>query len=120
MLLVGALLVGSTLGEAFPRDVQLRYRFGPDHASLREAHIAFVRDGEEEQAARFTPSSGFPAGMDHEVSLTPGRYQVQVTLRADDGARYVERGLRVPTEGVVALDLFEPSWTARADAGGAR
>ncbi|MBX3246764.1 MAG: hypothetical protein KF901_06265 [Myxococcales bacterium] len=118
VLLVGLLVVGSTLSESFPRDVHLRYRFGPSHATVREAHVTFVRDGEEEQSARFSRPSGFPAGLDHELSLMPGRYEVQVTLRDDQGARHLARGLRVPTDGVVSLDLFEPSWGGRAAIGG--
>jgi hypothetical protein len=107
VLLVGVLVVGPMLGDAVPRDVHLRYAFGPEHASVREAHVAFVLDGAEIQAARFARPDGFPDRLDHEVSLAPGRYRVEATLRADGSLRRVERLLRVPSDGVVLLDLYE-------------
>ena len=107
VLLVGVLVVGPMIGGAVPRDVHLRYAFGPDHASVREAHVAFVLDGDEIQAARFARPGGFPDRLDHEVSLSPGRYRIQATLRADGSLRRVERLLRVPADGVVLLDLYE-------------
>jgi hypothetical protein len=107
VLLVGALVIGPMLRDAVPRDVHLRYAFGPEHATVREAAVTFVLDGAEVHAARFTRRDGFPDRLDHEVSLAPGRYRVEATLRADGSVRRVERLLRVPSDGVVLLDLYE-------------
>ncbi|MCB9613401.1 MAG: hypothetical protein H6721_28790 [Sandaracinus sp.] len=107
VLAVGIVVVGGAIGDAMPRDVHLRYAFGPEHDALREAHVAFLLEDEEVQSARFARAGGFPDRMDHEVSLAPGRYRVEATLRTDASSRRVERALRVPTDGVVLLDLYE-------------
>jgi hypothetical protein len=109
VLVVGAVVVGSFAADGVPRDVQLRYHFGPGHADVREAEVAFLLGDEAIQSVRFARPHGFPDRLDHEVSLAPGRYRVEATLRSDGVSRRVERALRVPTDGVVLLDLYEPS-----------
>ena len=47
VVVVGVLVVGGRLFDAVPRDVHLRLRFGPDHAAVREAYVAYEQDGEE-------------------------------------------------------------------------
>ncbi len=108
VLLVGVVAVGTILGDEVPREVQLRYAFGPDHAALREAHVAFWVGDDEIQSARFTRPRGFPDHLDHAVSLAPGRYRVEATLRSEATSRRVERALRVPIDGVIFLDLAAP------------
>lgn len=108
VLLVGVVAVGAILGDEVPREVHLRYAFGPDHATLREAHVAFWIGDDEVQSARFTHPRGLPDRLDHAISLAPGRYRVEATLRSEASSRRVERALRVPIDGVVLLDLAAP------------
>ncbi|HBP18538.1 MAG TPA: hypothetical protein RMH85_11800 [Polyangiaceae bacterium LLY-WYZ-15_(1-7)] len=104
VVVVGVLVVGGRLFDAVPRDVHLRLRFGPDHAAVREAYVAYEQDGEEVVGARFHRPD---ETVDHELSLAPGRYAITATLRTEEGGRVIRRALRVPSDGVVHVDLYD-------------
>ncbi len=96
----GVMVLALQLFEAFPRDIELRYRL--DQA-VTEARIDYAHAGEHVSGVTV---SGPAAEFDHSVSLSPGRYVIEATLRQEDGSTRVEtRTLDVPVEGTVWVDL---------------
>ncbi len=116
MVLVGLAVVGTTLFEAAPRETEIRYDLGPDHGRVVEVRLSYRHDGEEVKGARFTWPDGAPPSLRHEVELVPGRYEVRAELVAPGEQRTIERALRVPSEGVVRIDLFDEAVALVAEA----
>lgn len=118
VLLGGLLFVGSTLFDAAPRETEIRYDLGPDHGSVVSARIVYLHEGDEVKGARFTYEDGAPAAVRHFVELSPGRYEVRAELSRRDGTETrLRRALRVPADGVVRIELYDPEAVAM---GGAR
>jgi hypothetical protein len=100
------LLIGRQLEGAIPREVHLRYELGPTHGALHEARIGYRLDGEEMKAVRFAYAHGAPSSIDHQVTLSPGRYEIVAELHGGASGREVVRALEVPADGIVRVDLF--------------
>lgn len=99
----GALVVGLSLFDAYPREVELRYRLGS--ADVQEAVISYAHEGEEVGGVTVrAPREAF----DHTVSLAPGRYTIEARLREPEGLRTERRSLEVPADGTVWIDLRGP------------
>lgn len=107
---LGVLVVGGELQRNAPRETDIEYLFGPDHARVVGARIAYMLEGEEVQTARFTFASGAPASIHHIVDLAPGRYTVVVEVLEVGNVRMIERTLEVPAEGAVRIDLVEQAF----------
>ena len=98
-------VIGGTLFDAWPREVEVSYSLGDDHGAVREARIAYLLEGEEVKGVRFAEPTGFGPRLFHRVELMPGRYDVEATLVGEGVARSVTRALEVPAEGLVRMDL---------------
>lgn len=107
VVVVGVLVVGGQLFEAFPRDTEIRYGLGPDHGAVDELSLVYLEDGELVVGATFRWPEGAPGSLTHEVELAPGRYEIEARLSGRGSPRVVRRALAVPVEGVVRIDLFE-------------
>lgn len=106
VLVLAVFGVGGELLGAWPRDVDVELALGPDHGSVRELRVAYVQQDEEVQAVRLNYPTGAPAHVRHRARLAPGHYELQVEIGAVEGPRRLEsRGLQVPTDGTVRVDL---------------
>lgn len=113
VILVGLVVVGSTVFDASPRETEIRYDLGPQHETVREARIVYFTEGQEVKGVRFHWDRGAPPSLRHTVELSPGRYDIQVDLMEAEGHRSVRRALRVPADGLVRIDLFEQAMAQR-------
>lgn len=107
VLLIAAVVIGRVLSDAAPRDVDLAYDLGALHGEFTELHVTYVFEGEEVAGVRFSEAGGLPENVDHHIELSPGRYTIEATLTGSEGSEHIERALRVPTEGIVRIQLFE-------------
>ena len=106
---LGAVLgVGSSLFDAMPREVHLRYRLGPSHGEVTELRLVYAEEGGEAwSGADLAFPGGAPEDVDHRVRLPPGRYRIEASLSGPGGSRQVWRPLAVPAEGRVEIELFD-------------
>jgi hypothetical protein len=100
-------LIGSQLLNVWPYETTILYDLGVDHASITEARVAYLVEGEEAAGASFRFADGAPDTLRHVVELHPGRYTIAAELRGEDLSRNLSRALEVPAEGVVRVDLSE-------------
>jgi len=108
VLVLGLVVVGSKLFAAVPRETDIRYDLGPSHEEVRELRIAYELEGSAFRDVVLRYPGGAPRTVRHELDLEPGRYEIEVMLVRDDGARSeVRRALRAPAEGVVHVGLVE-------------
>lgn len=104
-------VIGGHLARNWPRDVDVRFHFGPNHGRLTEATVRYLLEGEEVKVVRFQHAEGtFPEVLDHRVELPPGRYEIEATLRGIGPTELIRRSFDVPTEGTVRLDLFQHAY----------
>lgn len=105
---VGVLLVGSQLADAWPRDIDVVYEVGP---GVRELDVDYLQRGEAVSSVRFTRSVPKAPVFRHVARLQPGEYQIHITLYGQDGeASEHTRRLAVPTPGVMRVDLKDATW----------
>ena len=110
ILVLAAVVIGSVIIDALPREVSIRYELGPDHALVTDARIVYLIDGEEVKGVRFHYDRGAPEQVPHQVELSPGRYVVQVSLRGPGLQRDLRRSLTVPADGVVRIALYDEAY----------
>ena len=102
---IGVVVVGQTLADAWPRETPIIYEVGPD---VGELDVDFLQNGEAIHSVRFRRAYRSSQTLAHTPRLAPGRYQLHVTVRVQDsGAAEVVRALVVPTgtEGPTRIDL---------------
>jgi len=120
VLVVAALVVGRTVAEGLPREVQVRYLLGPAHAEVTEVRVVYLTEAEEEvQGVSFRFPGGAPPTLEHAPRLAPGDYRILATLRGPGGSREVRRGIAVPTEAPLEVELFDLAYAARVSRVGA-
>lgn len=107
--LVGLLVVGGVIFEQVPRPVELAFELGDEAAGLRDVDVRYLHDGDEVAGFRRHSDTGFARFLQHEVELSPGRYEILAALRGERAGeeidRQVQRAFRVPADGVVTIDL---------------
>lgn len=103
VLLIGAIVVGRVLFERAPRSVDLRFELG--EAPVEELDVRYLVAGEEVAGFRRHDAAGLRSPVRHAVDLAPGRYEVRALVRTNDRERLEQRALRVPSDGVVTIDL---------------
>lgn len=107
--LVGLLVVGGVIFEQVPRPVELAFELGDQASDLREIDVRYLHEGDEVAGFRRHADAGFARFLQHEVELSPGRYEVWAALRGgragEEIDRQVQRAFRVPADGVVTIDL---------------
>jgi hypothetical protein len=105
---VGFAVVGAQILRQLPTDTHIRYDLGPDHATVKEVRVAFMHGSEvtvRSLSRRFP--NGAPETFDDTVSLTRGAYRVHALLIREDGQiEGIMRGIDLPSETVVNIDLF--------------
>ena len=107
-LLLAVLGVGGELVGAYPRDVQLELELSAA-ADVRELRVAYVQDGQEVHVVQLVYPRGAPERVRHAARLHPGRYDLQLEARGDQGAvRRQEHSVEVPVEGTVRVALGPP------------
>ena len=117
VLLIGCAVIGVELGRTVPREVEVRYDLGPDHADVRAVRLTYAEiGGVVVRTARFSYAEGAPRSFRHRLELAPGTYGCTARLaRAQGPEEEIVRRFEVPAEGLIRLDLFE---TAMALLGG--
>ena len=100
--------VAIEVGGVVPREVRVAVPLdGPGGPAVREARIDYRQDGEVVKSVR-RPVRGGARELRDTVELSPGRYDVVVTLRREDGVlRELAGRLEAPAEGVVRLGRGE-------------
>lgn len=94
--------VGTELGGAYPREVHVALPIGA-HEGVAEARIEYRQGGEAMRTVRIPVRSG---ELRDTVELSPGDYDVTVSLIEDDGdMRQLSGRLTAPSDGVVRLAL---------------
>lgn len=94
--------VGTELGGAYPREVHVALPIGP-HEGVSEARIEYRQGGEAMHTVRIPVRSG---ELRDTVELSPGDYDVTVSLFEEDGdMRQLSGRLTAPSDGVVRLAL---------------
>ncbi|MEM6959786.1 MAG: hypothetical protein AAF411_28485 [Myxococcota bacterium] len=104
-IVTGLVLIGREIGDAYPREAELRYELNEDADFLE---VRFLQGGELARSARFAPTRGasfVDPRIDHTVSLSPGAYEVSFEWRVDGEGRQDRRTLRMPVEGRVYFRL---------------
>ncbi len=108
LIVVGAVLAAMPLVRAFPREVNITYRFGSDHPRVRALRLVYALEEDPEQpvqGASFQYPEGAPSAVHHRVRLGPGHYAIVAHVHEPSSIRRLRRSLRVPTEGDVYIDL---------------
>ena len=94
--------VGVEFGGAYPREVHVALPIGA-HEGVAEARIEYLQDGASIKTVRVPVRSG---ELRDTVELSPGEYDVTVSLYADDGGvRQLSGHLTAPADGVVRVAL---------------
>jgi hypothetical protein len=115
-VMIGMLVVGAQLARQLPTDTHIRYDLGPDHAEVKEVRVAFLH-GDETTVRSITRRfpNGAPETFDDTVALTRGTYRVHALVMSKDGdINGILRGIRLPVEGTVNIDLFNRAFARRA------
>jgi hypothetical protein len=100
---IGVLVVGRELANAWPRETPILYEVGP---SVAELDADVLQEGEAVASARFRRPEASPGTLRHAPRLQPGRYELRVTIRGRDGSAFEEvRSLSVPAAGPTRIDL---------------
>jgi hypothetical protein len=103
---LGLVVLATRLWPSWPRETQLEYVLGPDHAEVVELRVDFVDHGEALHGVRFGFPDGAPASVRHHLTLPAGELLLRCQLRARDGhSRLLTRRLRAPAPGVVRIAL---------------
>jgi hypothetical protein len=106
-LLVGfVLVVSSQLWPSWPRETDVAFALGHDHADVVELRISYVRGDEELHGVSFTFPKGAPGVVHHKVTLPAGDFELRCALRERaGGSRLLIRRLHAPATSVrIELD----------------
>lgn len=117
-MLVGGVLFGALeLWPSWPRETEIEFALGAEHADVVELHITYLKDADELHGVRFDFPSGAPSIVRHSVTLPEGAFLLRCHLRQRSGpAREVTRELATPVEGRVRISLSDRSPTTARDA----
>ncbi len=103
-IFVAAVIV--QIGSAIPRAVQVDVPLGAGHAEVTEARIDYWQDDEPVRSITRRWPNGAPASVRDTLDLSPGEYDVSVTLVDRSGDRRALSGhLKAPGDGVIHLSL---------------
>lgn len=106
--LVFVALVLVEVANVLPRETRVSVPLGADHAEVTEAHIDYSQDNESVRSVTYRWPAGAPAEVRDTFDLSPGEYDVSVSLKVRDGSRRELVGrLSAPADGVVRLSLRE-------------
>ncbi len=98
--------VAVQIGGAVPREVRVDVPLGAQHAHVTETRIDYWQDDEPVRSVTRRWPHGAPASIRDTLDLSPGDYDVTVTLLAGSGQRRALSGhLSAPGEGVIRLSL---------------
>ncbi|MFI5306801.1 MAG: hypothetical protein ACHQ53_05590 [Polyangiales bacterium] len=105
-LVLGVFVVARSLLPRWPRQTDLAFELGPDHAEIVALRIVYLDHGEALRGVSFDFPAGAPPTVRHRLSLPPGELELQAELRGRGGRaeRYV-RSLHTPAQGVVHITL---------------
>jgi hypothetical protein len=89
-----------------PRDMRIAVPIGAGHENITEARIDYWHEQENVHSVTMHWDDGAPRILRHDLSLTPGEYEVSVRLRESDGdERRLTGHVVSPADGVVQLSL---------------
>jgi hypothetical protein len=105
-LLVGfVLVVSSQLWPSWPRETDVSFDLGHDHADVVELRVAYVRGDEELHGVSFSFPKGAPGVVHHKVTLPAGDFELRCELRERAGGlRTLIRRMHAPAPAV-RIDL---------------
>lgn len=107
VLAVGLVSIGSQLWPSWPRETELEFVLGPDHAHVVELRVEYLEHGEELHGVSFGFPEGAPPIVRHRLKLPPGVLVLRCELRErDGGSRHLTRVLKAPAVGVVRIGLL--------------
>ena len=108
VLVVFIAVVVIEIAGVVPREMRIAVPMGAEHAQVTEARIDYWQDDENVHSVTLRWAHGAPAIVRHDLSLSPGEYEVSVRLRESDGGERRFTGRVVaPADGVVRLALEE-------------
>jgi hypothetical protein len=108
VLVVFLAIVAIQISGAIPREMRLAFPLGPMHSEVTEAHIAYLSGEEQVQSVTLRWPDGAPALVRQTLDLTPGEYEVSITLVERDGsARHLSGRVSAPSDGVVQVALHD-------------
>ncbi|MFO0694431.1 MAG: hypothetical protein U0230_12805 [Polyangiales bacterium] len=117
VLLIGCAVIGVELGRSVPREVEVRYDLGPEHAQVRAVQLGYAEiGGAVVRTARFSYPEGAPRSFRHRLELAPGAYGCTARVTREQGPEEeIVRRFEVPSEGVIRIDLFETAMALLGD-----
>lgn len=99
-------VVAVQVGSAIPRETQVDVPLGTAHADVTEARIEYWQEDELVRSITRRFSHGAPVSVRDTLDLSPGSYDVSVTLMERGGTERALTGrLTAPSDGVVRLAL---------------
>ena len=109
MLGLGLVLLAIREMAAVPRDTSIEIPLGDDHARITQLDIGYVQEGELVHRSTLRYPDGAPERVRHTVELSPGTYELDVTLRRDDGTGDNRVAtVEAPGEGTIRVALRSP------------
>jgi hypothetical protein len=101
VLLAFALIVSRQLLPSWPRETDVSFALGQDHADVVELRVAYLRGDEELHGVSFSFPEGAPGVVHHKVTLPAGEFELRCELRQrSGGSRTLIRRLHEPARAV--------------------
>jgi hypothetical protein len=108
LLLLGfVLVVSSQLWPSWPRETDVAFALGQDHADVVELRVSYLRGDEELHGVSFSFPRGAPGVVHHKVTLPAGDFELRCELRERaGGSRTLVRRMHAPA-AAVRIELEE-------------
>ena len=101
MLLAFVLAVSRQLWPSWPRETDVAFALGQDHADVVELRVSYLRGDEELHGVSFSFPAGAPGVVHHKVTLPAGEFELRCELRErSGGSRTLIRRLHAPANAV--------------------
>ena len=106
VLVVVVVAIGLQFHSALPQETSVNVVLGTDHDQVTDLRMAYVQDGQVYHGAHFRYPAGAPSRVHHRVDLATGKYTLECDVMRRDGTQqHVTRGLSVPVEGQLRLQI---------------
>jgi hypothetical protein len=110
VLAAGVVFTALKLWPSWPRELEVEYQLGAEHAEITELRVAYLQGSQELQGVRFSFPEGAPNAVRHRVTLPAGTFVLRCELRDRAGAaRAVTRQLLTPIQGAIRIFLDDPN-----------